>query len=215
MNGDPEQNGEHQQPVDSEGRPVDRGIKIQKYYYLPCSVARLTTLTPGGKILYAVIKGLAGGNDLAGVSQGTLAKIAGTSEDRVWVWLWSSGYQGLIRIVPDRPCLRYCLPQVDERAGLIRIDGGIIRCKKFSQGEKLIRCYILWRQGSDGGCRQNYQEIAGELGLSYKWVYGTIKRLKAAGDIRPRGLNSDGWPVIECRGHRVPRSAPVAQYEGI
>ncbi|MBA7521436.1 hypothetical protein ES705_13543 [subsurface metagenome] len=189
---------ERRRTAKRQQRPVDRDIETRGSYYLPCSVARLTTLTPGGKILYVVLRKLAAGGDVTGVSQDTLAKMVGISEDRVRVWLKSLGYQGLIRIVPDRPCHRYCLPPVDERAESIPIEDGIIRCAEFTWAEKLIRCYILWRQGKDGGYRQNYRKIAGDLGLSNQWVYKTISRLKAAGDIRYRGLDGDGWPVIEC-----------------
>lgn len=174
------------QTAERQRRVTDRDIKTDGSYYLPCAVARLRALTPGEKILYAVLRKLARGNDFVGVSQPILAKMTGASQPSIRLWCRRLECQGLIQTVHDQACNWYYLLLVDKQCKRIPVDGRVLSRADLTQAEKLVLSYIAWRQGKDGWCRQNHREIAAGLGLSRGKISLTARRLKAVGEIEAR-----------------------------
>lgn len=61
------------------------------------------------------------------------------------------------------------------------IQGGILRRQELTPAEKLVVCYLGFRQGNNGACWPPVELIAGELGLSRSTVKRSINKLNYRG----------------------------------
>ena len=186
---------EQRQAAERQRRMTYRDIKTQRYYYLPCAVARLRTLRSGAKLLYAVLRTLAGDSDVVNVGANTLAKMTSRYVFSVRKWCRRLECQGLIQIEHGQACNQYSLLPVDKPRSLIRLDGRVLSRTGLIPTEKLLLCYIAWQQRKGGWCRQSHQKIAAELGLDRSAVWYIARRLKAAGEIEVQQKPGRGGPI--------------------